>query len=277
MKEWPSGTLRLNCEVTTDATAADVFVYPGALHSMTYPMNRLLHFRGNEQRFVFFHCSDDEKLYNEKCLFIRCNTRDWYLVHDPNTISWPWPVEDFKDNIETDQFLFDVTFQGWISSAPRRQSVASVTNDLRCDIATYRDFYGYIGGTNEGLRRRKEFLRSMNQSRVALCPESIPGVFPYRFFEAMSAGRVPCLVGSHYVLPFADEIPYDKFCIFVRADHADRTAESIVRFIESHTDDEIKALGKMAREYWDRYLNSEKWVQMMTYAVEKKVGLFVAA
>jgi hypothetical protein len=271
LSDWPSGVLRLNVEPVAAASSADVFIYPGALHSVTRPLNTLPYFAGNESRHVFFHCSDDEKLYGESCAFIRCNTRRWYYAKDRNTISWPWPVDDFQGCVDVDKFTYDLSFHGWVSSDARRLSVASCLQDMRCDIATYRDFYGYIKDPIELARRRTEFMRSMCESKIALCPESIPGVFPYRFFEAMSAGRVPCLVGSNYVLPFEDEIPYKDFCIFVPLDRAHQASEPIVRFLESHTDDEIKECGRKARHFWERFLQRDRWVQLMTYAVEKKM------
>lgn len=272
--DWPSGQLRLEGETVANPNDADVFVVPGPLHMFkaAWELDRFVFMKEHESRHVFFHCSDDEVQYGKECLFIRCNTRLWNLNTDPNTISWPWPVENYAECIEPPPsgFKYDVSFQGWLWSDARKESVASCQmSKLVLDFATYKDFCGYIYDTPEGKRRRAEFRRSMRESRVALCPESIPGVFPYRFFEAMSAGRVPVLIGWGYVLPFADEIPYEEFCLFIPRQYAKDTANYIVALLDGLSDVELIERGKQARFYWDKYLDRDKWPALMTYAVEK--------
>lgn len=272
LTRWPEGTLRLNAESVDTPHRADVIIYPGALHGLTAAhLGRLPWFSENEHKHVFFHCSDVELLYGQPSMFIRCNTRTWYYQQDPNTIAWPWPVEDYSECISPD-FKYDVSFQGWNWSDARKQSVESCRQSgLNCDIATYNDFCGYIYSTPEGVRRRAEFRRSMRESRLMLCPESIPGVLPYRFFEAMSAGRIAVLVGSDYCLPFADEIPYDRFTIQVSREKASSVASVMIQYLLYTSEAELIERGKEARQYWDTFLNRDKYVATMTYAVEKKL------
>ncbi len=282
--EWPSGTLRLDgIEETSSPEAADVFVVPGNLSLFKNPreLDRLPYMRSKEDRHVLFDCSDNEPLFDKRCIFIRCNTRDWYLKRDPNTISWSWPVENFEEVVEipSNGFRFDVSHQAWMSSQTRIDASKSCREnaDLKCDIAEYNDFTGYIYDKPEGIRRRAEFRRSMRESRVALCPESIPGVFPYRFFEAMSAGRVPCLVGSGYVLPWSDRIPYSEFCIFVSSQEASSAGVVLREFIRNTPDEKIIEMGRAARRYWERWLDRDKWTSLMAEAVLEKVAQFQCA
>ncbi len=283
MRQWPSGELRLDgIEVTEDATKADIFVCPGNIRIFEQgtgvlnmaKLNRLPHFTGNEARHVFFDCSDNFKApINLPIIFIRCDVRTWMLPHDPNTIQVAWPVEDFAECIPVPDggFMYDVSFHAWLSSDARKNAAESILprSDIAFDYAGYSDFTGYIYHEPEGLRRRAEFRRSMRDSRVALCPESIPGVLPYRFFEAMSAGRVPVLVGSDYVLPFADEIPYEYFVIQCSTENASNVGNLIRSFLDEHDDEAMIEFGLMARRWWDKYLNAKDWPKTMAYAVEK--------
>ena len=283
LSEWPSGTLRLqDVEVTEDPNAADVFVYPGALFNITSRagLEALPYFKEHENQHVFFHCSDHEVLYDTTAVIIRCNTRTWMLERDPTTLSWPWPVEDYSECIEPPEggLKYDVSFQGWNWSDARKASIKSCRENasLKCDFSTYGDFFGYLKPSDsEFVRRRAEFRRSMKESRIALCPESIPGVFPYRFFEAMSAGRVPLLVGANYVLPLADEIPYDDFMLSTT--HLDKAGEIAASFVSSYRDETIIEMGRLARQAWEQWLDSRKWPQLMAYAVQKKLGVLQSA
>lgn len=279
---WPSGELRLDgFEVTTDPSEADIFVSPGNLSmylnvGVQEGLRRLPYFTGRESRHVLFDVSDNfRQAIGLPCIFLKCDIRSWMLKDDPNSVAVAWPVEDYAECVDilAEGFKFDVSFHGWLSTDTRRQSSQACLDNpgLRCDIARYEDFTGYIYHEPEGIRRRAEFRRSMRESRLALCPESIPGVLPYRFFEAMSAGRVPVLVSSDFVLPFTDEIPYDKFILRVSRDDASRADVAIQEFIKLTTDEELIRMGKLAREYWVKYLNREDWARTMAYSVDKKL------
>src|SRR5678815_135060 len=128
-----------------------------------------------------------------------------------------------RDSLPTSGFESDISFHGWVTShATRRQSTSScMATNLKCDFALYKDFTGYLDGKPEGIARRARFRDSMRRSRLALCPESISGVFPYRFWEAMSAGRVPFLVGSDFIWPFEEEIPFADFTLTCPRECAD--------------------------------------------------------
>lgn len=279
--EWPSGILRLEgAEVTTDPNDADVFVIPGCLTIFKDDLgrvDRLPHMAGRENRHVFFDVSDHfTKALNRQWIIIRCDARDWMLPDDPNTINFAWPVEDYSECIELPEggFKYDVSGHMWTSTQTRIDSAHSCWDNkgLNCDISLYSDFTGYIYYEPEGIRRRAEFRRSMKESRIALCPESIPGVFPYRFFEAMSAGRVPLLIGSEFVFPFADEIPYDEFIVRLPRSAAGQAGEAVLNVIKTMSDQELVERGREARKYWELYLDSRKWASLMFGAVEKKLA-----
>lgn len=278
LDRWPEGELRLEGSIpVTDPSEADVFICPAPLSlAHTYGLDRLPFMKDREDRHVFLDVSDHfTDAIGKRCLFIRCNMRSWMKEKDPNSIAFAWPVEDYAECVEVPEggFKYDVSFHGWLSTDTRIQSSNACLGNrsLNCDIRQYSDFTGYIYFEPEGIRRRAEFRRSMRESRVCLCPESIPGVLPYRFFEAMSAGRVPVLVSSDYVLPFADEIPYDDFMLEIDRDNSTNVGLFIRQFLDRTPDDELVRMGRLARMHWLESLNSADWPRMMTYAVERKL------
>lgn len=291
LSQWPSGTLRLDgIEVTEDPKAADVFVTPGSLRLFEQSsgvldigkLNRLPHFKGNESRHVFFDVSDNFTMpIHLPIMFIRCDARAWMMPHDVNTIQMAWPVSDLGECVELpeDGFKYDIGFHGWMSSLVRRVSVESCqrTEELKTDIEGHKDFYGYLRDDNpEQHRRRGNFLRSLKECRLQLCGESIEGVFPYRFWETLSAGRVPLLIGSDFVYPFADEMDYDRFTVKVARIDAPAAGQITLDFVRGRTDKEIQDMGKLAREAWVKYCDSRNWPQLHAYAVQKKLGVLQA-
>lgn len=290
LDSWPAGELRLEgIEVTKEPDLADVFVVPGALSMFqvdgNLQMDRLYalpYLRGNESRTVFFDVSDNFKTpINLPIIFIRCDARDWMLPSDPGTIQFGWPVEDFAEVIPLPEggFKYDISGHMWLSSETRKSSLAAIKNNrmLKSDLAGYSDFTGYIYHESEGIRRRAEFRRSMKESRISLCPESIPGVFPYRFFEAMSSGRVALLVGSDFVWPWEKDVPYESFSIVCPRNLADQADQVALTFLQSHSDDEIIQMGKQARIYWETYLRSSDWPRLHAIAIQRKLEEMKAA
>lgn len=280
---WPDGTLRFNeFPVTQDPNEADVFVCPGTLALFPNPedVRRLPYFEGRENRHVFFCVDESLTVYNSSAIFIRCNLKTWMQKRDTNSVSFPWPVENYAECIEppAEGFKYDVSFHGWVfqEATTRAESTNSCLDqsELKCDMARYPDFTGAIYATEEGLRRRREFRRSMKESRLALCPESIPGDFPYRFFEAMSAGRVPVLVGADQVFPFAEDIPYSEFCLIIGRGESSLVGRQIAAFLKQTSDAELIRRGKMGRRYWERFLNRDRWIEIMTFVVKRKFKEF---
>lgn len=281
LSEFPQGLLQLQAEETMNAEEADIIVCPAALHVFRDVLHRFPYIAQWPEKHVFLDVSDYfESPIGKPCLFIRCNMRANWWSSDPNSIPFAWPVEDFGEyrELPKEGFRYDVSFHGWLSTVTRDLSSQSCLDNprLRSDIARYDDFTGYIYDQPEGIRRRGEFRRSMKDSRVALCPESIPGVLPYRFFEAMSAARVPILVSSNYVLPFADKIPYDRFIVRIERDQAARAGEIIADFLQHTNDAQLIQMGLWAREFWCAWLNRADWARTMTYAVEDQLSKMLA-
>lgn len=292
LTEWPSGTLRLEgIEETKDPSVADVFVVPGHIRLFEKrpgildieKLNRLPYFKGNEHKTALFDVSDNFTMPTHlPILFIRCDARNWMMEHDTGTIQMAWPVSDLGQCVDLPEggFRADIGFHGWVSSLARRTSIDSCQNTagLGTDIAGYKDFYGYLKDSNpEQHRRRAEFLRSMKECRLQLCPESIESVFPYRYWETLSAGRVPLLVGSGFVFPFDSEIDYDRFTVKCARIDAPAAGEIALDFVRGRTDKEIADMGKLAREAWVKFCDSRDWPKLHAYAVQKKLGVLQAA
>lgn len=286
LADWPSGTLRLDgIEVTEDPNAADVIVYPGALHTLRPPdLDKLPYMRDHEEKHVFFHNADHTDRYGKKCIFLRCNMRPWNFESDPNSIAWPWGVNPKGDldqcvEVPSKGYTYDVSFVGWNSGLVRKVSANSCKNHgkIHADVTLYPDFFGYLEDTPEGHRRRADFIRSLKESCIILCPESIPGVLPYRFFEALAAGRYPLLIGHDYALPFSDRIPYDEFMSKLTNDDAMDAGYAVAEIRSRHTDAVFREKGQMARKYWSEFMDGAHWPRLMAEEVKRKLGVLQAA
>lgn len=268
---------------------ADYIICPAALHtiksknpnlrvnnSLFAGVETLKYWKEFEHKHVFFDCSDFEvSLGGTSAVLIRCNVREFMLT-DKNTISWPWPVDDLGEYTSVPQggFKFDACFEGWLSTETRKSSVKSCQDVLgpKFNHKTFRDFYGLLADANEQTRRRESFLKSQQEAKVLLAPQSIPGVFPYRFYEAMSSARIPALFCTGYYLPFQDKIDWDRCTLRFDAEQSPNAGKLIKDFLDKTSESEIIEMGKYGREMWYKWLNRDKQEELIAYALEQKLG-----
>jgi hypothetical protein len=139
----------------------------------------------------------------------------------------------------------------------RREAIAA----LRCSDAISTNFIirsSYSGHKNtinvDPDVARKEYRDNMLQSDLALCVKG-DGNFSYRFYEALSLGRIPLLIDTDCVLPLADRIDYDSFILRVPFQDLPDFSVRVEQWWKGITDDEFVAMQKKAREAYERYLS----------------------
>ena len=111
-------------------------------------------------------------------------------------------------------------------------------------------------------KAREEYINNIVNSDFVLSVKG-DGNFSYRFYEALSLGRLPLLVDTDSVLPLEDIINYRDFVAFVDYRDMDRIAETAKDYWD-HLDDDLYAYKqKLAREAFERYLRIDKYFELM--------------
>ncbi len=278
-----------NVEKVDNPEDADFIICPAALHRIKskdqtrrifpksqIPVERLEHWGKFESKHVFFDCSDFEvNLKNTSATLIRCNLRHW-MKKDGHCIPWFWPVDDLGECVDIPDggFKYDVSFHGWLSTDTRKRSVNSCQSVLgnKIDHKTFPNFFGHIPVDHpERIKRRRDFLNSIRQSKMLLCPQSIQGVFPYRFYEALSAGRIPLLLCTGYNLPFQDEIEWDKCIVTAPAEQANNAGHLIKNFLNSTSEIKQQEMMEYGRYVWKKWLNRDIQSELIAYRLEKEL------
>lgn len=281
--EMPPGPIRLgNTTEVKNIQDADAVVCPLPFRETDYLTPQLLHkilkdFNIQEERLVCFDCSDFEAQTSEhpNCMFVRSNLKGWMDRLMPRSIAWPWPTENYKECMPIPEggFKYDVSGWMWISGGCRKNACESVIAEFgpRADVQMFKDFTGYIFDAPEGLRRRKEFRRSMHESRISLCPSSIHGVLPYRVTEAMAAARVAFMFCDDYCLPWTSHINWDDCIVQYGVQDTINAGRIIKEWLSKHSDAEIVERGLLARKAWETWLDRDKWTALFTIAVQERL------
>lgn len=102
----------------------------------------------------------------------------------------------------------------WLRRAAMR--ACREAEGLATDFIVREAYYGGPpeAGQAERVRQRAEYVQNLARCGYALCVRGW-GNYSFRFFEAMSLGRIPVLVDTDCPLPLEDEIDYDRLMVRV--------------------------------------------------------------
>jgi len=268
-------------EETTDPQQADVFVMRQRLIWVN-DITKLPYLKGNEERHVFFDLGSDS---DPRCfrdfpgvpaIFLRAVCNDEMVRRNPTTVAWPWPIDDMKDYAPNIGFKYDVVFQGQVVRGGERKLLESLQRaGLNIYFRENPTFYGTMPwGTTEKVNLRHQFLETMAGARLSLCYRSCADpVIRYRFYEALSMGRVPVLFCDGCVLPFADRIDYSHCSIRLDECDVNNTGEFLKDWLASHNDKEIVEMGLYGRAMWEKWLKHENWTKIVEIVIREKMGL----
>ncbi|TSC60076.1 MAG: hypothetical protein Greene041662_250 [Candidatus Peregrinibacteria bacterium Greene0416_62] len=138
----------------------------------------------------------------------------------------------------------------------RRQAIASLQgcNAVSTNFIIRSSYSGHSQTIQmDPAVARKEYRDNMLQSDLALIVKG-DGNFSYRFYEALSLGRIPLLIDTDCVLPFADKIDYDSFILRVPFTDIAQLSERVVEWWGGLSDQGFEEMQKKAREVYARYL-----------------------
>lgn len=110
---------------------------------------------------------------------------------------------------------------------------------------------------------RREYIKNMRSSDYALVVKG-DGNYSYRFYEALSLGRIPVLLDTDCILPLEEYIDYSQFVLRVPywdIYHLDRC---IAAHYQSVSDNEFIDMQKRAREAFEKYLRVDAFLRFAT-------------
>jgi hypothetical protein len=172
-----------------------------------------------------------------------------------------------------------VGFRGYVSSFPKRVAYRLMgrirkaeglelraklldrlvkTAGIECDLVPNDAFMGGREGISNpdqsvAAKVRQDFIQSILGSDYTLCVRGA-GNFSYRFYEVLSAGRIPLYVDTDTVLPFSDEIDWKTHCVWVEEREMLRIGEKLRDFHNQISAAEFEDMQRKNRQLWEDYL-----------------------
>lgn len=103
---------------------------------------------------------------------------------------------------------------------------------------------------------RIEYVQNLIESDYVFCCRGY-GNFSFRFYEALSCGRIPVFVNSNCVLPYDFEIDWKKYCVWIEEHEISLIAEKVAEFHEKLQPQEFVDLQYECRRIWEQRLSPE--------------------
>lgn len=285
LKEFPPGYFKLaGFETTRHPEEADCFVLPTDIRHVRDDNFRCLpYLGGNEHKHVFFSLSEfpHRPIPIKGALGFRTDQSAYLMRENPRVLPWCWGVEDLERYvpIPNSGYDFDIHAQMWESSPMTTRAVASCeAAGLRVHKQLNNFFYGTLE-TEQDKRLpelRRTFLETMQRSRLVLVPRSRPGVNRYRFFEAMSMGRVPVLIGDDVMLPFPNSQTWKRCVLRVPEAEVDELGTLIKKYLATMDHRQLRRSGLYGRKFWHHCFRNERWESVWGHSIANALALEAA-
>lgn len=110
--------------------------------------------------------------------------------------------------------------------------------------------------SNRQTEVRREFVRNLGETDYTLCARG-KGNFSYRFYEALSAGRIPVFVNTDCVLPFEGRIDWKRHVVWLEERELDTSAQQVARFHRALGPAGFRELQRENRRLWKEWLSPE--------------------
>jgi hypothetical protein len=155
-----------------------------------------------------------------------------------------------------------VGFCGLVSK-PRRKIIKC----FQKSEAIHTDFIcrgKFWGGNPHDEKLVREFDENMESNMYILAPRG-KGNFSMRFYQALSAGRIPVLTDTDIVLPFADQIPWKEIIIFEKNEK-----QCLEKVLETFQDGNVVALQNQCRDIYERYFSPDNYFHELVSVLKAK-------
>lgn len=179
----------------------------------------------------------------------------------------PFYCANEKASFNRQEIRYDCAFVGNITNPLRKAAILSLQHqceglrlkiDLDDSLYLQDGYYFQRERTPEQLAARQRlYLDATRQSLAVLCP---PGIGPHsiRMYETMHLGRVPVLFDTGAVYPFADDMDYSAFCLFIPGDRVMDTGSILRKELAARHPEELCEMGVLACKTWNSRFAPEK-------------------
>ena len=117
----------------------------------------------------------------------------------------------------------------------------------------------------------ENFYQNIEKNHYTLCVRGT-GNFSARFYETLSLGRIPVLINTDCILPFANQINWREHIICIEQNELTDIDYKILDFHTSLNQDSLTHMQKMNRELWKNKFSFPGFVRQLTSNLKEAVN-----
>lgn len=266
-----------------DPMQADLLVFPYYLEQYTDHhrisglwdfISRLPWFREREADHLFFSDHDSSAPYFTSSIWFRASVQRHQ--HDPRCFAFPYLVDDLGEltAVSNGELCYHTSFVGYRGfSGERLPLLQGIATEPRL-VAHLDIAHGFHGLQDTATRqlRRQRYRDSLANSLTVLCPRG-DGENSIRFFETLSAGRIPVLIADDTLLPLEVQISYDDCLLRISNHDAAQAGTLVYSWLAEQTDRQLLERCQLARSIWQTWFSSEGIVRLIVQTLQRHLAV----
>jgi len=203
------------------------------------------------KKVVSFFTSDADDLYNlpNNLILFRTSLNKNKRQNNERVMPALHPdhFNDFTENVSN-----KISFCGQVT--PLRHNIIQKIHNLNIstDFIYRQGFWAPEVGSK--IKARKQYYTNLSNNRYTLCIRG-EGNFSFRFYEALSFGRIPILIDTDIDLPFNSIIDWSKHIIQVKEDE--------IHLLPQLLKDDTRSM-QGNRNLWKEYLSVNGYAKNFT-------------
>jgi hypothetical protein len=221
------------------------------------------HYPPEKKTLVFVVADYEDKLPVPKSLILlRTSIRKSIRAHNELPLPYVWSSYEQNSEACISEAKPCVGFCG-LASKPRRKLIKTflASPDIICNFICRDKFWG---GSPHDKMLTQEFDNNMAGNSFILAPRG-KGNFSMRFYQALSAGRIPVLVDTDNLLPFSENISWKDKIIF--ESNEKRCAERVLEVFRSGA---YLSMQRECRQVYEQYFSFENYFKELSEVLKKE-------
>ena len=120
--------------------------------------------------------------------------------------------------------------------------------------------------------RRRQFLDNLQRNAYALCVKGADN-YSWRFYEALSLGKIPILIDTDCMLPLEEEISWDQFIVRVPSTHLQELPDRLWEWHSRLSPSEFCDLQRRLRSLFERLTPARFYPEVFGKILQGHVGV----
>lgn len=144
-----------------------------------------------------------------------------------------------------------------IGAVVRSRAIKALASSqlVTTDFVLRDSYFGFMS-QEDRVRNRIEYVEHLMRNDYILCPRGA-GNFSFRLFETMASGRIPILIDTDLVMPFADRIPWHEIAVWVPLKDIDHVDTYVNNFHKKLGAERHLRLQSYLREFFREYISRD--------------------